>query len=493
MKIKLKKRQEISFKKNKFYFLPFFSGEKIKFDGFEDKSDILKEASLVKEGKSKMFFSDNSDFYLVNLGEKKNWNQRKFLVNLRKAVLVLKENRNKEAVFVLDRIIPEKADLPNLTKQLSENILLAFYEFVRYKKKPKEGWHKINIIEIVWPDNLKYQKELDNGIIVGRAVNFTRDLSNTPGKDMTPQGLVEAAKKVKNEGNNISLEVFDEKKLKKLSMGGILGVSQGSVLKPRLIILKYFGRAKSKEIDLSFVGKGITFDTGGLDIKPFDSMKGMYMDMSGGSAVLGAILAISKIKIPLNIICLIPAVENMPSGEALRQGDILRSYSGKTIEVLSTDAEGRIILADAISYSIKNHKPKIIVDVATLTGASLVALGYRATALFTNILNTEELIRVGEDSGDYVWPLPCWEEYEEEIKGTFADVANLGKYLKQGGAISGALFLKYFVEDNPWIHLDIAPTMASIENQGLAKGSTGSGTRYLIKLAQDFQKIEKNL
>ncbi len=259
-------------------------------------------------------------------------------------------------------------------------------------------------------------------------------------------------------------------------MGGILGVSQGSFQKPRLIILKYFGKDKKEKFDLAFVGKGVTFDSGGLDIKPFDAMKeGMHMDISGGSAVLGAILAIAQIKLPLNIVAAIPAVENMLSGQSYRPGDLLKSYNRKTIEVISTDAEGRIILADALSFIAKNFKPKTIIDVATLTGAAVVALGQQIVGLFTNLPKMENAFRqIGEESGDYVWPLPLWEEYEEEIKGTFGDIANLGK-TKYGGAITAALFLENFVEEIPWIHLDIAPTMTSIENQGLAKGLLAQG------------------
>jgi len=371
--------------------------------------------------------------------------------------------------------------------------LLADYEFTRYKKEPKEGWPKIRAIEISWPNPQKYQKDFSQGGVIGQAINSARDISNIPGGEMTPEKLAVFSLKTLKNLNNIQTEVFDKKKLEKLGMGGILGVSQGSFQKPRLIILKYFGKKRDRKFDLAFVGKGITFDTGGLNVKPSDSMLTMHMDMSGGAAVLGAMLAISQIKVPLNIVALIPAAENMPSGQAYRPGDLLKSYDGKTIEVINTDAEGRIILADALSYAVKNFKPKMVVDVATLTGAAVVALGQRAIGLFTNLTKIENILRqFGEDSGDYVWPLPCWEEYEEEIKGIFGDIANVGK-TKYGGAITAALFLKNFVEDLPWIHLDIAPTMVSIENQGLAQGATGTGVRYLIKLAQEFQDIEERL
>lgn len=498
MKIKLVKPQQIKLIKNKVVCLPFFSEEKIRVNDAELKKEIdsySKEFYSLEDDSIRLFFSGKRKLLFVKVGGKKEWSQRKFLLALRNITLALKENRLKEAVLFLDQVIPAGSDLNNLARQIPENILMADYDFIRYKEKPKQGWPKINSIEIGWSDCQKHQVAFKQGLIVGEVVNFVRDLGNIPGGEMTPQKLALAAQSAARKVKNVKVEIFEQNKLKKISMGGILGVAQGSSQKPKFIILKYFGRREKNKIDLVFVGKGVTFDTGGLDIKPFESMKeGMYMDMSGGAAVLGAVLAIAKLKTPLNIIGLIPAVENMPSGQALRPGDLLKAYNGKTIEVISTDAEGRIILADALSYAVKNYKPKMVIDLATLTGAAIVALGYRAAALFTNFTKIQEkLVQLGEKSGDFVWPLPCWEEYDEEVKGTFGDIANLGKYLKYGGAINGASFLKAFVEKTPWVHIDISPTMTSIENQGLAKGATGVGVRYLVQLAQDFPEIKSKL
>jgi leucyl aminopeptidase len=265
-------------------------------------------------------------------------------------------------------------------------------------------------------------------------------------------------------------------------MGGILGVAAGSDHEPQLIILEYRGGKKEKPIVL--VGKGVTFDTGGLNLKPESGINEMHMDMSGGAAVITTTLLASKLKLKKNIITLVPAVENMPSGSSYRPGDILRTMSGKTIEVLNTDAEGRIILADALCFA-KRYNPRLVIDVATLTGAAIIALGQRASAIFTPDPKLEELIRlVGEESGDYVWPLPLWEEYEEEIKGTFGDVANVGK-TKYGGATIGAVFLWQFVKDFlQWLHIDIAPRMTAIDGEYLAKGSAGAPVRLLIKLLE---------
>jgi len=496
MEIKLKEPQKINFSKKAVLVLPFFPGEKISIKNKEIEKEINKFSETLtslKENEVRLALSEKGKFIFFNTGEKEKWNQRKFILSLRKIVRFLKENNISQTVLFLEKIIPRGIDLNNLVRQIPENILLADYEFTLYKEKPKEGWPEIKLIEISWPNPQKYQKDFGCGKIIGQAVNFSRDLSNTPGGEMTPQRLAEVSFKTVKKLKNSKIEIFDERKLKKLGMGGITGVSRGSSQKPRLIILKYFGKDRDRKIDLAFIGKGVTFDTGGLHIKSSDAMIEMHMDMSGGATVIGAILAIAKIKLPLNIIGLIPAVENMPSGQAFRPGDLLKAYNGKIIEVISTDAEGRIILADALSYVAKNFRPKMMVDVATLTGAATVALGRWAIGLFTNLPKMENIFRqIGEDSGDYVWPLPLWEEYEEEIKGTFGDIANLGKTPKYGGAITAATFLKNFVEDLPWAHLDIAPTVTSIENQWLAKGASGTGVRYLVKLAQDFKKIEKS-
>jgi leucyl aminopeptidase len=231
------------------------------------------------------------------------------------------------------------------------------------------------------------------------------------------------------------------------------------------------------------VGKGVTFDTGGLNIKPGDAMNEMHMDMSGGAAVLLTVILGAKLGLKKNVVALVPAVENMPSGSSYRPGDILRTMSGKTIEVLNTDAEGRIILADALTYA-KKYRPRLVVDVATLAGATMSALGQRASAIYTRDEKLEKLFReLGEESGDYVWPLSLWDEYEEDIKGTFGDVINLGK-TKYGGAITGAIFLYQFAKDYPWVHIDICPRMTSVEGEFLAKGATGVPVRLLAKILE---------
>ena len=233
------------------------------------------------------------------------------------------------------------------------------------------------------------------------------------------------------------------------------------------------------------VGKGVTFDTGGLNLKREDAIYEMHMDMSGGAAVIHAIASLARLKVKHNVIGLVPAVENMPSGKSYHPGDLLKTMSGKTIEVLNTDAEGRIILADSLTYAHR-YKPRLVIDVATLTGSALAALGQRASAIFTTDMETEKKLReVGEKTGDFVWPLPLWEEYEPEIKGTFGDIANLGK-TRYGGAITGAVFLWQFIKEYPWVHIDIAPRMTATEDEFLAKGSAGPSIALLVNFLRSF-------
>ena len=272
--------------------------------------------------------------------------------------------------------------------------------------------------------------------------------------------------------------------MKILKMGGVLGVAQGSSEEPKFIVMEYSGGGK-KDKPFVLVGKGVTFDSGGLNLKPSQHIYEMHMDMSGGSAVINTIALAARLKLKRNVIALVPAVENMPSGSSYRPGDLLRTMSGKTIEVLDTDAEGRVILSDALTYA-EQYQPKLVVDVATLTGAAAVALGQRASGIFTK---DEKLARLaqelGEEAGDYVWPLPLWDEFEDEIKGTFGDWANVGR-TRYGGASTGAIFLYQFAKNYPWLHIDIAPTMTSIDGQFLAKGATGVPVRLLLKLLEQF-------
>lgn len=421
---------------------------------------------------------------VLGIEKKKQMTQRKLQALFRKIIVLAKQHKLKSITLNFsDFVFPHlKISTLELAETMAIHFEMANFEFVRYKTKPEDGWNIVETAYVLGSKNPSIEQGIQRGNAIGQEVNNCRILANTPGGDMTPKLLARAAEHaVKKLGVKVS--VLDEAEIRKLGMGGILGVAKGSHEKPTFIIMEYLPRKTGRPVVL--VGKGVTFDSGGLNIKTGDGMLEMNMDMTGGAAVIHAIAAVAKLQVKKNVIGLIPAVENMPSGASFRPGDILRTMSGKTIEVVNTDAEGRVILADALSYA-KQYRPRLVVDIATLTGSAQVALGQRASALFTKDEKLEKLFRqLGEKTGDAVWPLPLWEEYEDEVRGTFGDWANIGK-TRWGGAIHGAIFLYQFAKEYPWVHLDIAPRMASIEGEYLARGSLGTPVRLLVKLIEKF-------
>lgn len=426
---------------------------------------------------------------LFGLGAIKKWNDRKKPVVPRRFMQYAKSERINEFATTLGVNLGNDAE--KAAAIFAANAVMAHFEFTKYKTRPKEGWPEVKKIFIAaGKEKLNaMRKGIADGTIIGEEINACRELANTPGGDMTPARLADATSAM-GRRTGIKIRIFDEKEMKKLGMGGVLGVAQGSNERPRLIIIEYMHGPKEQK-PLVLVGKGVTFDTGGLNLKPGQSILEMHMDMSGGAAVIHGIAAIARLKLPINLVGIIPAVENMPSGTSYRPGDLLKSLSGKTIEVLNTDAEGRVILADALYYGATKYTPGFLIDFATLTGAAHVALGNHCSALFTNRDNLQEkLIKIGVESGDSVWPLPLWDEYLPEIRGTFGDIANDATGgLRWGGAIHGAKFLEQFVKNTPWAHLDIAPRMTAVENDCLAKGASGVGVRYIIELAKCYSEI----
>jgi len=423
----------------------------------------------------------------LGLGERNKWNTAKSQMAARRAAGFAKNEKMEDFSFYLREEFGE--NYKESSKIFALNFLLADFEFSRYKKPSAKAKPVKNVFLCSTEENLKDLKQgSEEGKIIGEETNGCRALANSPGGDITPVGLAQEARLVALK-NKISVKILDEKDMKKIGMGGVLGVSKGSSEKPRFIIMEYRGvNPPAGGPPLALVGKGVTFDTGGLNLKPEQGIYEMHMDMSGGAAVIHGLAAIARLKLPLNVVGLVPAVENSTSGSSYRPGDILKSLSGKTIEVLNTDAEGRIILADALTYSLR-WKPGFILDIATLTGAAMVALGNHCSALFTNRDKLQKkLFEIGKDSGDKVWPLPLWEEYGEEIKGTFADIANVGK-VRWGGAIHGAKFLESFTENTPWAHLDIAPKMTTNDAEALTKGASGAGVRYIVELAKRYEEI----
>jgi leucyl aminopeptidase len=362
---------------------------------------------------------------------------------------------------------------------IAEGVILGLYRFRRHMTKKENNTKEVKGVQIVVNEKEKKQieKAIEKGQIIAESANWTRDLVNEPANFMTPAKMAKAASELAKE-YGLSIEVLEEEQISLEGMGGLLGVSRGSQQPPRFIILKYKGR-DSDETDIVLAGKGITFDSGGISIKPSERMGDMKGDMAGGASVLGTIRAIAQLKPKVNVTALVPATENLPSGTAMKPGDVITAMNGKTIEVLNTDAEGRLILADALSYA-KKIDTKSIIDVATLTGACQIALGNICTGAFSNNQELiDEVITAGNEVGERAWQLPMFAEYREQLKSDIADIKNIGT--RYGGAITAAKFLEDFVGDIPWVHLDIAGTSDTDKEKGyLVKGATGIPVRTLV-------------
>ena len=379
--------------------------------------------------------------------------------------------------------VPAGVAKDDVAVAMAEGLRLGAYKFTPYKNngKPKDGRKEVKKITVFDPDKVGAKGSIAAGQARADAMCLARDLGNQPANAMTPTELARQATAVARR-HKLKIQVMDRKRLEQLGMGMFMGVAKGSRQPPKFILMEY--RPAGAKKTLAFVGKGITFDSGGISIKPGANMDEMKFDMCGAAAVVGAMDAIGTLKPKVNVIGVVPACENLPDGEALKPGDILKSYSGKHVEILNTDAEGRLILGDALAYTAKTFKPDGIVDLATLTGACVVALGHYATgAVSNNDAFLEQIVGAGKSSGDTVWPLPNFPEYEEELKGKYADLQNVGS--RYGGAITAGLFLKQFVGDVPWVHLDIAGTAWGVTNVGHIPdvGATGVGVALLTDLA----------
>ena len=434
---------------------------------------------IVKENGVKTLYLKCDEIKKINL--------RKLFLLVRKMVIMAKGVKAKKLVFNFNDFKFNSIKIKDieLGEIIGSQLDFANYQFIEYKTPTKEGFSFIKEI-IISGTNKEIEKSILKGHIIAEEVNKTRTLSNTPGGDMTPQILAKKAKEaVKN--LPVKITVLGEKEMEKQNMQAILSVGRGSEEESKFIIMEYQG-GKKNEKPFLLIGKGVTFDTGGINLKPSSSLLGMNMDMSGGAAVIHTVALIAKMKLKKNIIGLIPAVENMASGKSYRPGDVIRSMSKKTIEILNTDAEGRVILADALTYSQK-YKPEVVIDVATLAGASVVALGERMSAIFTEDDKlAKTLEETGKKTGDYVWRLPLWEEYENEIKGSLGDWTNVhNKDSRYGGATYAAVFLHQFIKGFKWIHIDIAPRMVAIAEENLAKGAVGSPVRLLYKFIEEYK------
>jgi len=451
---------------------------------------------FVERGVERLIRSEDGETLEILSGKLEKINPRSLRIFIRNIIQTAKKHKLKKIVLSLSYADFKKCSQYSeawFWSTIAENILLADYEYTLYKsKKPKQTLTECLLIS---PNPKIAQAGILRGVTVATYANICRDIANTPGGDMTPEMLGEHAKMIMK-GTKAKVTVLDDKAIAKLKMGGLLGVGKGAKDKPRFIIIEYWGLGKGKSgggvtqdkyNPVVFVGKGVTFDTGGLQVKPGMGMYEMHMDMSGGASVIASIGAIAKLSLKKNIIGLIPAAENAVGENAMRPGDILTMMSGTTVDVLHTDAEGRLILADALHYARK-YNPKLVVDVATLTGAALVAVGQHAHVIMTRSRILEDSFRdLGEESGDYTFPLPLWDEYKQYTKGANADIANIPTSdSRNGGTITAGMFLAHFTKKMKWVHIDMAPRMTSVGSDKLAKGATGEPTRLLVKIAETY-------
>ena len=423
----------------------------------------------------------------VGLGKKEKYGLEQVRQAAGTAAKTLARKGVGRAEVALATFAHESLSPAELAQAATEGALLATYRYTQFKEpdpeEPATGLEQLDYLV----ETETTRSEAEAGATLGRkiaeAVTFTRDLQNHPGNWLTPVRLAELAEEMAG-ACGLACEVLDREEMEKLGMGALLGVARGSEQPPRFIIMQHNANRKDELETVVLVGKGITFDSGGISLKPGDKMDEMKFDMSGAAAVLGALKAAAELEVPLHVVGLVPTCENLPSGSSMKPGDILRACNGKTIEIINTDAEGRLILADALAYA-QRFKPRAVVDLATLTGACVVALGHYASGLMGNDPDLLERIkRAGERTGERVWPLPLWEEYHEDIKSDYADMKNLGG--RPGGAITAAALLEKFT-DYPWAHLDIAGTAwTDKERPYTPKGGTGVGVRLLTAFLRDW-------
>lgn len=402
-------------------------------------------------------------------------------------VKALRSAGAKKIATVVHGIGIEGVEVASAAQATAEGVVMGLWQFRKYHTDNSDIKELAEVVMVERDSaKLKIIKEgAARGEILAHATNLARDLANEPGNAITPTRLADIAKDVAKK-HGLEFYVIDRVKAKKLGMGAFLGVAQGSDEPPALIVLRYWGAGKDAAPGLGLVGKAITFDSGGISLKPSENMQDMKGDMAGGAATIAAMQAIAQLKPKINVTGIIPATENLPSGKAFKPGDILTASNGKTIEIISTDAEGRLVLADALVYATQTLKLSPVVDTATLTGAMSVALGTLRTGVFSNDKTLSDLIfKVGEETGEKNWVMPMDPEYAEQIKSDWADIKNSGG--RPAGSITAALFLKNFVGDTAWAHLDIAGSVglfgAGKENGYKNKWGNGTPTRTFVNLA----------
>jgi len=420
---------------------------------------------------------------LVGTGKEAELSDRQFRKIVGGVLSVLKGLGGTDAVIALDQLVVKNRNAYGKARLLVETLADGEYVFDRFKSQKAEprALKKVTVLtaKVSVAD---VERAAKHAQAIATGVAFTRDLGNLPPNVCHPSYLADEAKALGKANKNLKVEIHDEKKLAELGMGAFLAVAQGSEQPPRLIVMNYQGGKKSDK-PFVLVGKGITFDTGGISIKPAAGMDEMKFDMCGAASVFGTLRAVLELQLPINVVCLLACAENMPSGRATRPGDIVTTMSGQTVEILNTDAEGRLVLCDTLTYA-ERFKPQAVVDVATLTGACVVALGGHTSGLMgNNDALIAQLLDAGKLADDRAWQLPLFDEYQEQLDSPFADIANIGG--PKGGSITAGCFLSRFAKAYDWAHLDIAGT--AWLSGGKDKGATGRPvpllTQYLLDRA----------
>jgi leucyl aminopeptidase len=470
--------------------LPLFEG-KIEKESSLDRIDRLLAGLVSETLKTEKFKGSSGEIkvihthykikprylFVVGFGEMKKFELEVIRKAAGKVCQAARQLKLKNIIFTAPEVCEDLCSMEEAGQAATEGFVLGAYQFNHYKSKKEE---EQNLSQVIFPilskkELASLKKGIHRGELVAQSTNYARDLINIPAADKPPEFLGREAKKLKG----VRTRVYKFKELKRMGMGALAGVGQGSRNPPVFIEMIYRPSGKPKK-KIALVGKGVTFDSGGLSLKPAKSMETMKDDMSAAATLLGVMRILKDLKPNVEVHAYIPSAENMPGGGAIRPGDVLKAFNGKTIEVLNTDAEGRLILADALSFATKK-KPDYIIDLATLTGACLVALGDLYSAILSNNKDlTQRLIETGKKSGENLWELPLVEDYKEDMKSTVADIQNIGG--QYGGTIFGGLFLQEFVDKIPWAHLDIAgPSWANKPWAYCPKGGTGVMVRTLCR------------
>jgi leucyl aminopeptidase len=447
-------------------------------------TDLLKSGDINTDcGKTTLIHTPKGGIearriLVVGCGKEKHLSPKAFIQIATAAAQCLQAGSVTDALSYLAELDVEDRDLAWKAQQIavaSRDVVYRFDELKSDAKPPKKPLRRLSVA-VSSRDHVDEAKAgVANGVAIANGIDLARTLGNRPGNLCTPSDLAEQAKTLKKQHSKLKVEILEENAMEKLGMGSLLSVSRGSRQPARLIVMQYNGGGKSEK-PVVLVGKGVTFDSGGISIKPGAAMDEMKFDMCGAASVFGTVSAVAELGLPVNLVGVVPATENLPDGDASKPGDVVTSMSGQTIEVLNTDAEGRLILCDALTY-VEKFDPDVVIDVATLTGACIVALGHHTTALMSNNQDlADDLLAAGQTAFDRAWQLPMWEEYDEQISSNFADMANIGG--RGAGSITAACFLGRFTKDYNWAHLDIAGVAWK---SGKDKGATGRPVPLLMQ------------